>query len=517
MLSKTIGLKAYRFILLVGYVGIAISLPLNKVALSISTLWLVFFTLLEADFLAYFQTLKKSSVAKVLISLFALYLLSFLWSKDLQYALHDLNIKLPFFFLPLVILVHKKSLNLNFHLVFICFLASVSFLALLNFAWYNQWIGAYVYDDIRGLSRFISHIRFSLMVSFAMAISIYFYRFYRANNYKLRFLFLVLLVWLLYYTYYAQVLSGVLTTFAVLVYTAILEAKKQKNRVFTGVLISVGISLAVFCCVLLVYLFKADKPKISLQNLPLNTLEGNPYFHDYKNQNYENGYPIYCFINTKELRREWNKRAEIPLDSLDQKGQQIHGTILRYMTSKGLTKDAPGVHKLTDEDIRNIEMGIPSILFLQNGLRRRFYALKYELTNRGNPNGHSILQRFEYWKTGAYIFKENILYGTGVGDIQEAFDQKYAETQTKLSKENQCRTHNQFLTFGISLGILGLVLFVLLLSLFVLQIQSDLAYLGFSFFLIFVLSCLVEDTLETQMGVIFSAFFLGIFFQKKSD
>jgi hypothetical protein len=257
-----------------------------------------------------------------------------------------------------------------------------------------------------------------------------------------------------------------------------------------------------------------------LKNLPLNTALGNPYYHDYTSVDLqENGYPIYCFVQTDELRDTWNKRSTYNLDSIDQKGQFIHGTILRYMTSKGLTKDAAGVAKLTNDDIANIERGIPSVLNLKGGLENRFRSLKAEISNPTDPNGSSILQRLEYWETGFTIWKKNLLIGTGVGDLNDAFQTEYTRKNSKLKPEKRLRAHNQFLTYGISLGIVGLLIFIGFLFQFIKLYfnnnQTSFSLLALSFWSIAVLSFLVEDTLETQMGVTFFAFFIGLFWAQE--
>ena len=39
-----------------------------------------------------------------------------------------------------------------------------------------------------------------------------------------------------------------------------------------------------------------------------------------------------------------------------------------------------------------------------------------------DPNGHSLLQRFEAWKVGFSIFKEVPFTGVGTGDLKNAFN-----------------------------------------------------------------------------------------------
>lgn len=519
MLSKKIGANAYRFLILLGYFALAFGLPFNKVVLSIATIWLVLFTLLEADFKTYATRIKHEKASWFLLALFGFQLLSFLWSDNLSFAGADLNAKLPLLLIPLVFCTQNPLTKKETSLLLVTFLGSVLFFSIYNwtaFAW--SW-GNRTYDDIRGMSLFISHIRFALMVSFSALIALYF-AIFSTVNFAVRFGLFLIFGWFSFYTYYSEVLSGLLTLSGASVFCLIFFAFKQRKKWLTLATTTLILLFVGGFSTVIYFLMQPQPLKIDLKNLPLNTALGNPYYHDYTSVDLqENGYPIYCFVQTNELREAWNNRSTYTLDSIDQKGQLIHGTILRYMTSKGLTKDAAGVAKLTNEDIANIERGIPSVLNLKGGLENRFRSLKAEISNPTDPNGSSILERLEYWKTGLSIWKKNLLLGTGVGDLDDAFQTEYTRNNSKLKPENRLRAHNQFLTYGISLGIVGLFIFMGLLFYFIAPYfktqETSFSLLALSFWSIAVLSFLVEDTLETQMGVTFFAFFIGLFWAQE--
>ena len=50
-------------------------------------------------------------------------------------------------------------------------------------------------------------------------------------------------------------------------------------------------------------------------------------------------------------------------------------------------------------------------------------------------------------KIGVQIIKENLLFGVGIGDVNDSFIEQYLKTPNDLKKENQMRSHNQFLSF----------------------------------------------------------------------
>ena len=78
-----------------------------------------------------------------------------------------------------------------------------------------------------------------------------------------------------------------------------------------------------------------------------------------------------------------------------------------------------------------------------------------------------------------------------------------------LEKKFRLGAHNQYLTFAVTFGIAGFVwfLFSLFYPLRQLVQAKMFDYFYITFFVIALLSMLSEDTLETQAGVSFFAFF----------
>ena len=507
MLSRLLGRSTYQNLLFTGYLGLAAGLPLSKIALSLSTIWILLLTLLEADFSRYATRIRQNSIIQILLIFLALHLLSFLWSSDMKYALHDLNIKLPLYTIPLVFIVQPPIPGRQVHLLLGTFLAAMLFTSVFNFGSYQHWWGDRNYDDIRGMSLFLSHIRYALMITMSAVVCI---AWWRNKDLPFRPAALVLFLWFAFYTYYSQILSGVMTFAGVLIVLLILEVIRRKNKWFTLSVSLAVLALVTMCALSLHAFFKPEPLKISLDNLPVTTKEGNLYLHYKSDKRLENGYPIFYFLCQEEMKREWNKRSVIPYDSLDQKGQVIEATIIRYITSKGWRKDAEGVKSLSEKDIRNIEKGIPTSVRYKTGFFQRLNNLRAEML-QSDPNGYSVSQRFEYWKTGLRIIANHWLTGVGAGDTEQAFQQQYDADKSLLFPQNRLRSHNQFISYTISFGIAGLFLFGWLLTRSWKYFYSRQIVTGLLFMTIAILSFLVEDTLETQMGVTFFAFFWGLF------
>jgi hypothetical protein len=488
-------------------VGLAVGLPLSKVVLSLSTIWIILVVLLHADFRTYGQNLRKNKAFYALIVFFAFHLLSLGWSADLGAALSDLKSKLPFYLVPLAFVVQPIETVKERYLLLGGFLAAMLFTSLYNFSSYVHWWGNHFYDDIRGMSLFISHIRYSLMITMAAALSLVWLL---DRKMAFRWIAALLFLWFAFYTYYAQILSGVFTFIGVLFAVLVYYAMRSRYTWFKWGTLACIAGIVALMVLGLREFFREETCRISLTDLPYNTKEGNPYMHKYEVPYLENGYPIYYFISVKELRREWNKRSKIAYDSVDVKGQPIEATIIRYMTSRGLHKDAEGVHALTSSDIYNIEQGIPSILYKRGGFMQRLAGLKTELFQREDPNGHSVLQRFEFWKTGWKIFRKNWFAGVGPGDIDHAFQKQYVLDDSPLIQKNRLLSHNQYLSYMVSYGLIGFLLFMAVIFSFLYFFWKYADLTALLFMVIACLSFLVEDTLETQMGVTFFAFFYGL-------
>jgi O-antigen ligase len=191
------------------------------------------------------------------------------------------------------------------------------------------------------------------------------------------------------------------------------------------------------------------------------------------------------------------------------------------LASKNLRKDAEGINQLTLDDIRAVEHGVANYKYTNlSSLKGRIYETwwEFDLYKRsGDPNGHSLTQRFEYWKTALAIITENRLIGVGTGDVKAAIDEQYEKSNSTLYKEFRLRTHNQYLSIAIAFGSIGLAWFLFTLIYPMLKQKMLFDYLYITFFIITVISFFTEDTLETQAGATFFAFFNSFFLLARAD
>jgi hypothetical protein len=249
--------------------------------------------------------------------------------------------------------------------------------------------------------------------------------------------------------------------------------------------------------------------------MPLVTKSGRDYFHDYLVRTTENGNLVWMYIQKDEMQQEWNKKSRRSYDSLDMDGNPIMYTLIRYLASKGLSRDSIGVNQLTPQDVKNIEEGFPNYLYTSRiGLRSRIHEIVWELDQfqmNENPTGHSLGMRLEFWKTAWHIIEDHPAFGVGTGDVANAFKEQYAKDKSRLKPQWQLRSHNQFLAVAVALGFVGLILFLLsLFSPFLFRKQHSRFFV--LFMIIQFLSFFNEDTLETQAGVTFCVFFTQFLF-----
>jgi hypothetical protein len=221
-------------------------------------------------------------------------------------------------------------------------------------------------------------------------------------------------------------------------------------------------------------------------------------------------------IELQELRRGWNRRAPgdtfsfIPEHNLNR-----YEVLVRYLASKGVNKDSLGVAQLSDEDVANIRRGVFNVDYPNwSFFHRRIYELvnEYDEFRKGSHvNGQSLTMRPYFWKAALYAIAKSPIVGVGTGDVQSSMNAAYKETQSPLHEEWYKRPHNQFLTVTLALGCIGLIVFLLSLILPAYELRKELPFIYWLFFIVVMVSFLMEDTLETQAGQTFYAFFNSFF------
>lgn len=444
---------------------------------------------------------SKGKLFTSMMALFAWCIIGLAWTENFTEGLATINIKLPLLILPLALFTVKwdsKKWLRHIATVFIAstFLAAIA--GLIN--------GYYLPSDLKGIkiwSPFISHIRMSLMLSLGLGILLLEKRLILAAIYGL---ITAVSIW------HTQSVTGVLLLAFVIYFALITTLFPLKRELAFSITCVGGIAI-----IFISFLFL--KPKPFEGQLPDLTPWGNSYVHNPEKCLEENGHKVWNFLCESEVQKEWNKRSSLKYYSVNEMGSSVRDRVVRYMSSLGVPKNGAEVTKLSDDDIANIENGHTSIrMSTHSGLALRMDDLKFELGNYidgGDPNGSSVTMRFEAYKTGVHIITTSgirvFLGGVGTGDLPDAFSKAYIETESRLRPEFWKRTHNQYLAWWIALGLIGIMLWTMVL-LYSFPFISNHARLSWW---IVAISCLAEDTLETQAGVTFAALILTLFVSSK--
>lgn len=513
MFSKEVHSRIY----VISLACLAASLPLSVFTTSVFQFVLAGNWILEGRFREKWSLFRSRPSLWLILSVYLVFLGGLLYTSDLSYGLHDLRIKLPLFALALIMgttpPVGKPALKwILLALVAGVFAGTMSSISVL------LGIIDIPFKDMRGISIFVSHIRFSLLINVSIFALIYmiFDREFSPRKWEPA-LYTAVMIWLILFLFILQAVTGIIIflivsfiIFWIYLFRVWSIVLRWTLAVFMLAAVMLGMSMLTKS---LGRFYRVEK--INPETIEQETVNGRPYVHNFDSPFIENGNYIWLYLCEPELEEGWNRISEIDYLGKDSLGNEIKYTLIRYLTSMGLRKDSVGLSRLSQEDINNIEQGKANYIY---GRKWSFYAKVYELlwqidTYRkgGNPSGHSVTQRILYLEAGLNIFKEHPWIGVGTGDVITAYEEYYEQIQSPLSKEWRLRAHNQLLTFLVTYGIIGF-LWIFFCIFYPVHLESKFKdYLVVMFLMVAVLSMLNEDTLETHTGVSFFAFFYCLF------
>ncbi len=471
--------------------------------------------LVEGQFAIKLQRLRERKSVVLIVSVFFVYLLGLLWTNDLKSGIHDIKIQLPLLVLPLVIGTSACLNYRQFRLIIYFFSAAVVAASLIS-VWVLLGLSGKSIQDTRQISLFISHIRFALLVNISIFSLGWFWGNQEKKSIAKKILLPLTMLWLAIFLIILKSATGWVVFLAVSLAVAAWSILRLKNRPLK---IALGVLLISFFTLPFAYIGYTIQQFYRVEKLPADislqkTGKGNVYEHDFSNRQMENGHFTFLFMNVEELREAWNQRSTIDFDSTSSEGFNQY-VLIRYLTSKGLRKDAEGVASLSENDIRNIENGMTNYRF-ENSLAfyKRIYQIIWEFDvyrKGGNPSGHSVTQRFEYYQMAFRIIGENFWMGTGTGGYAQAYQEKYDQNPFFKDQKYRQRSHNMFLSYWIDFGIVGMLYICFALFAPVFMERKTKSYLVLVFVLIVFLSFLNEDSLNNHDAISFFAFLYPLF------
>ncbi len=122
--------------------------------------------------------------------------------------------------------------------------------------------------------------------------------------------------------------------------------------------------------------------------------------------------------------------------------------------------------------------------------------------------------RIVRWGLIIDLIKRSPVIGHGQGAEKNLLKEKYFENKLYLSYLNEFNTHNEYLSFLLKTGIIGLALFIFVLYFGTAAAwrKKDLLFLSFLFLIIIV--CVSENVLDLNKGIFFYSFFFSVFLLK---
>ncbi len=494
------------YIILLG--ALIASIPLSKYVMSMSQMGLLLLWLLDGRIDKKLKAFFTNKLALVLASIFFMHVIGLLYTNDFSYAIKDLRTKVPLILLPLIFTGMPRLTSREFGgLLFVYVLAVFS----------STMISTYIsvfhdIPDAREISLFISHIRFALNVCFAAFVVYYLYRSAFFKKTYLSALLFAFFLWFSFFLFILESMTGIIIFATILFLFGLYKLVRWKNvygKMVLGFILLFVLSFSVFY-VLRTINELAIPEKVDFSKLDTHTSRGNIYKHDTVNYQVEEGRYAGLYLSFKEMKQAWNERSKYDFWGYDDNQQRIWQTLIRYLNSKELRKDYDGVYALSEKDIRMVESGVANVHYLHsNPVKNRIRQAIIGYMNykqAGLAKGSSFAQRLELWKASVSIIKKHFLFGSGTGDVPEVFREELKMMKSSLS-ETGLRSHNQFISIFVAFGLIGFLWFLFCLLYPFSTSPNARSMLYLLFFAIVVFSMFNEDTIESQAGVTFFAFF----------
>ncbi|MBO7647530.1 MAG: O-antigen ligase family protein [Bacteroidales bacterium] len=469
---------------------LVVSLPLSHFLMGLSTFLLFLNWLAEWNWKEKWQRICNQKVGFVFAGLYLCLFWGLFHTQNWPNAWHELLVQLPLIFMPVLLTTSRPLTPKATRFILHSFMFSTLVCCVIS---WSYWLMNDVVE-MREISLFVDHIRFSLCVVLSFVLAVAFMTLSDSAGIK-RSLYGLLAVLFFVYAIFSHTLTGIICILSIIscyaVWQLIVAPKKQK------MLSVVVLSLIVILCTYLVIVtvqFFDDKDKIITTT---ETASGNPYTFD-TNSPLENGHRIGYYVCHEELQKAWNLRS----DSALTEGRE--NVLIRYLNSKGLHKDYEALMSLEHKDIRNIERGIPNYLYLWNmDFRSTLYPTYFTISLYrccGYIENSSLLERLELWKTSWKIFKRHPLLGVGIGDDKDELDAQLVADNSSIAHKKQRGCHNQILTFGLMCGLPMILYFIFMIAYPFVRMRKQVSFVYVGFVMMMLMSMVIEDTLGSQTG-----------------
>ena len=500
-----------------------VSLPFSEALVSVSSGLLFLVMLLLSTWKHPSVLVTKDRSVYLIGSVFMVYMIGLLFTVDFSFGLYELKKVFFWVILPLPLFLFPRLTIEKFWKLLLVFCFSI---LISTFFWVFKFSFREYFQitDIRDIS-FVSHIRYSFQIVLAIIILVYVWvkkpSFYRN---KFQFPLLAVIAWLSVFLFLQKSIVGLMTFYGTVFSMVFLYKKLFAKRSFYYISLILVLFVFLFSsgyAIKVIYDFYNSEP-IQQADLNKKTIDGNSYVFDLENKARENGNWVYAYLCEDELREAWNERSSLKYDDINSNGYTTSSTLIRYLTSRGLRKDAMGVATLSENDIKNIQGGMANYIYENRFLSiyPRIYETVWEVDRyfrTGDPNFQSVSQRLEFTKASFVLIKKNPLLGIGTGNWKIKYAETYKQMASKLIPENYGPSHNQYLNYIVKFGFLG---FCWILLVLIYPFVKGKNYRN-ELFVLFLVSMFVSNfgdaNWETHMGLPFFLFFYCLFLWHSGD
>src|ERR1700758_1180688 len=157
------GYLTHKNIFVFGLILLVVGMPLSRFLESLSQFILLGNWLVERNFINKWSALKKSKTFWAFVSIYLFSVIGLLWTSDYVYGLKDLRIKLPMLWLPILFFTSPPLNKKDYHVVMHFFVLACATASFCSMCAYFCVLHKQIHN-VRDISLFESHIRFSLML-----------------------------------------------------------------------------------------------------------------------------------------------------------------------------------------------------------------------------------------------------------------------------------------------------------------------------------------------------------------
>ena len=158
-------------------------------------------------------------------------------------------------------------------------------------------------------------------------------------------------------------------------------------------------------------------------------------------------------------------------------------------------------------------LGFPPLAYHSlNSVKERvdttFYDIEHYQTGQ-DINDFSASRRLAAWETAVLLVREHPVLGVGMADVDQAMLAQYSYYNFNLKPKNWAMTHNQYLEYAVGGGVVGLLLWLLVLFAPFLQPPLRRNPYVIHFLLMMSVANLVDSLLQMQIGFNMFVFLYG--------